>query len=834
MAVDLRRIAKQRRGARALLPDKRWLKVALAMGALAAAVSTGLSGVLTSRLAVPTGVTRSLYQGPGFQGRPLASSEQVDGISLDFIAASADVPQRFFSVQWDGYWYLPDERTVDLYAGGDDRVVVLVDGEVILERDTARSSHTVSVARALQAGLHHLEVRFEQYGGAYSMNVQWALAGNAPRPFREAALFPTPPAPAALRVFDRLNVLHRVTVALWMVVAGLAGWPLARPIVGLARDGGRRTLARYQIASWQERARPILALLAGASYLILVVRWFGDPGRAGEEGLPLREHLAWPLAAATLAFVLFWLWLNRARVGRMAREGATALLDRYDAIPLVLLTLGVVAYNLPAFSNPAAYLDSDSALHGIAGKHIWDGLVAPPFVYGRLVLGTLSSHVLAGTFAIVGPSVAGLVVLSRAYWWVFVVAHYALLRFGFGRVVAVPATAWLAFPGGFMSWHITYTEFGELFAFGGLAMLAVAARLTERFRDNLWYGLAGLALGLAFWGHPQTVIVGAAVVTVMLAVRGVRHVVAVFPWLAGGAMVGALPGLVGWGRNFLYFLSSLFGSPDEPQRLSAFGERLIPISREAFPVLFLGHWQPVEVAPAVGFAMATVVIGSGAWGLGPLWHFWRSATAAGPARIPSPEIVTRVLLGAIVLAAVAGFMGSRFGDLIFPPRRLILLDMAVPGLVAAVLAAALARLPARVAAAAVAAVMTAWIVGNNGTTDDLVRNRMERGLHLESAIATLRSEDVSYCEAPYWTAYWLSFATLEEVQCAQYEHERDPYYRARVDAIRPRPDRAYVGYLGASGGRAWIAKIREDLGANDISFRDFVNPQFEIILPRAE
>ena len=326
-------------------------------------------------------------------------------------------------------------------------------------------------------------------------------------------------------------------------------------------------------------------------------------------------------------------------------------------------------------------------------------------------------------------------------------------------------------------------------------------------------------------------IVGAAVVTVMLAVRGLRHVVAVSPWLAGGATVGALPGLVGWGRDLPYFLSFLF---EEPQRLATIGERLVVISREVLPVLLLGHWRPVEVTSAPGFAMAALVVGSAAWGVGALFHVWRPTTAAAPMRVPSPEAVTRLLLGVIVVAAVAGLLGSQFGELDSPPRRLILLCMAVPGLVVAGLAAALARLPGRVGAAVVATVMTAWIVGNNRTLDDLIRDRAERGIYLESAIASLRSENVSYCEAPYWTAYWLSFATMEEVRCAQYEHPRDPYYRDLVDRVRPRPDRAYVGYLGATGGEAWLTMIRGDLGADEVPFRDIVNPQFEIILPVAE
>ena len=55
-----------------------------------------------------------------------------------------------------------------------------------------------------------------------------------------------------------------------------------------------------------------------------------------------------------------------------------------------------------------------------------------------------------------------------------------------------------------------------------------------------------------------------------------------------------------------------------------------------------------------------------------------------------------------------------------------------------------------------------------------MRHRLARGQYLEAAATALRHEGVSLCEAPYWTAYWLNFATLEQIRCAQYEHNRDP------------------------------------------------------------
>ena len=137
--------------------------------------------------------------------------------------------------------------------------------------------------------------------------------------------------------------------------------------------------------------------------------------------------------------------------------------------------------------------------------------------------GTFSSHLLAAFFVIGGPSVPAVLVFTRLLFLIFLFCHYVLLRFGFGRIVAASATLWLAFPGAFLSWNITLTEFGELFAFTGIATLIVAARVTEQLADDWWYVLAGVAVGFSFWAHPQTTIVSGALGATMLSLRGVRH-----------------------------------------------------------------------------------------------------------------------------------------------------------------------------------------------------------------------------------------------------------------------------------------------------------------------
>ena len=106
------------------------------------AALTVLSGAVRGLIAPPTGLVRTIYPDRGFSGEPV-SQERTTEISLAFLEEDPALPRRFFSVEWDGFWFLPRATTVELYVGGDDRVDVLVDGRRVLRRNIALGMHSI-------------------------------------------------------------------------------------------------------------------------------------------------------------------------------------------------------------------------------------------------------------------------------------------------------------------------------------------------------------------------------------------------------------------------------------------------------------------------------------------------------------------------------------------------------------------------------------------------------------------------------------------------------------------------------------------------------------------
>ena len=110
--------------------EMRWCA---AIYATVSVVLTALFLLLNANLAKKTGVNRIMYPEIEFGGVPLFADVSQD-TTLDFLDETPGLPRRFFSVRWEGFWYVPGARPFTLHGAGDDRLDVWVDGELVIHR----------------------------------------------------------------------------------------------------------------------------------------------------------------------------------------------------------------------------------------------------------------------------------------------------------------------------------------------------------------------------------------------------------------------------------------------------------------------------------------------------------------------------------------------------------------------------------------------------------------------------------------------------------------------------------------------------------------------------
>ena len=268
---------------------------------------TTLSRVLDDRLMTETGLVQSFDTGVDDE-RTALFTRTAAAIDLAFLEDDADLPRRFFEVRWDGVWHVPDGRQVDVFAGGDDLVAIRIDDELVLERSFAVGTHTTSARVILDAGLHRLSVHYVQRGGGYSMNVQWAPAGESARPFEPDRLFPVSPEPEQITRNERLLSLRRLVAVFWITPPLLfLLWVGVPPVM---------RFGRYRM--------PALGRRGSAAYVSLA----GDHSAAVTRDVePHRK--TWTVAGAVVVLLLFGLPpLHRAGVGGPLQRRGDLLLRR--------------------------------------------------------------------------------------------------------------------------------------------------------------------------------------------------------------------------------------------------------------------------------------------------------------------------------------------------------------------------------------------------------------------------------------------------------------------------------------------------------------------------
>lgn len=170
--------------------------------------------LLGARSSEHTGVVRHLYLGTSFSGTPRLTAVTTD-LTLDFLDEDPALPRRFFSVRWQGYWYMPEAQTLTLYGSGDDRLDVWLDGEHVISRSPPADMHTVGREITLAAGAHRLRVDYAQHGGAHAMGLSWQPRGARRRALAPHRLFRDPPGPEEVRLARYVRFLGWGVLLFW-------------------------------------------------------------------------------------------------------------------------------------------------------------------------------------------------------------------------------------------------------------------------------------------------------------------------------------------------------------------------------------------------------------------------------------------------------------------------------------------------------------------------------------------------------------------------------------------------------------------------------------------
>ena len=221
--------------------SKRYLTLVAATYTALAILSTVLLLTLGARATERTGLNRAVYPQANFLSRPILSGVSRD-LTLDFLSDYPNLPRRFFSVRWQGFWYLPETTTLNLHGTGDDRLDVWIDGDLVVRRTPPSDMHTQIRTLTLGAGVHELVVAYEQHGGAYAMELVHSFpffffrTPERALPYRY--LFPEPPAAPDIRLAERVVLLERVVLFVWLAPILLCAAFLTRRIWKFRADVG--------------------------------------------------------------------------------------------------------------------------------------------------------------------------------------------------------------------------------------------------------------------------------------------------------------------------------------------------------------------------------------------------------------------------------------------------------------------------------------------------------------------------------------------------------------------------------------------------------------------
>jgi hypothetical protein len=183
---------------------------------------------------------------------------------------------------------------------------------------------------------------------------------------------------------------------------------------------------------------------------------------------------------------------------------------RCEVVSLAVLLLVALAIRAIDLEHIPANLGGDEGTQGVAALQLLGPPLANPFSTGWFSVPTMSFLAYGASMRIFGQSVAGLRALSALVGTGTVLTTFLLVRELWGRRVAWLATVALTFS----HYHIHFSRLGSNQVFDGLCVtlslwLLVRAR---RLRQAVYFALAGVVVGLGWYGYFGARLVGIIVI----------------------------------------------------------------------------------------------------------------------------------------------------------------------------------------------------------------------------------------------------------------------------------------------------------------------------------
>ena len=362
---------------------------------LAGAVSLTVLWLVVRGFAPATGLTRSYhypYTTLDRSTEPVLEllttpvvEERITAVDLAFIDARSH-PARNYLVRWNGVWFSPRPERIDFHAAADDGVVLRLDGEVVIERNSEAGMATAVRTVELDAGAHRLDIDHWQHGGASRLHLEWAPAGGDPVPLSPSRLFPEDPGAPAYWVLAASPVLQVLVLLIWGAIPTL--------LFGRMVHREASALTRQELST---RLRVLLLpALLGPSQLLVFGPWTVHATNRTEFLVSF-----WNLAPR-------WLWLLGPIVGGLAALGIVLPGRWFPRYVAALCAFGVLLW------VQGNLLVADYGLLDGAGLDLASHAWRAPAEVGLWIGGIALAAVFAGAVTRAAPLASALLMALQA------------------------------------------------------------------------------------------------------------------------------------------------------------------------------------------------------------------------------------------------------------------------------------------------------------------------------------------------------------------------------------------------------------------------------------